>query len=104
MKSWLKSKRISVVEFGKNTGFYVISDRELAKPIGFFGLSADNELYNLFIEPIYRRKGYATDVIQLLRDNKIRIKTVTSTKNVSMQKLLEKMGFKKWLKYEDKEL
>lgn len=93
------TKRIGYSEIKSN--FYMIVDKDMAKPIGFFGLTKDNELNGLFIEPQYRRKGYATELIEDLRRQDIRIQTITSTKNIPMQKLCEKLGLKKWLKYED---
>ena len=78
--------------------FYIITDRELAKPIGFLGISKTNELVGLFIEPKYRRKGYATDIIKSI-ENERKIHLTTSPKNIPLQKLLEKLGYSKWYKY-----
>ena len=82
-------------------GFYMLCETDQSKPIGFFGLSKTNELHGLFIEPQYRKQGYAKELLECLHNYGIRIQTVTSPKNISMQMLLEKMGYKKWIKYED---
>lgn len=82
---------------------YVIVESKTAKPIGFFGISALNELYGLYIDPEYRNKGYATQVLTLLRKEGIKLVVTTSEENIPMQHILEKLNYKKWLKYEDSE-
>jgi RimJ/RimL family protein N-acetyltransferase len=82
------------------TDLYIVVAIQQAKPIGFFGLSPTNEVYGLFIDPEYRNQGYGKEVFRLLQEMGHRTVVVTSEENVPMQKVLESLGFKKWLKYE----
>jgi len=93
-----RERKISYVLAPKNFPFYIITDKTLGKPIGFFGLK-DNEILGLFIEPKYRRKGYATELLKLLVEENPDIVIVTNPKNISMQKILDNLGWSKWFKY-----
>lgn len=81
------------------TLFYIITARKLTRPIGFCGISESHELLGLFIEPAYRRKGFASDVVKTLEKH-FSIHITTHFKNMPMQKLCEKLGYSKFLKYE----
>lgn len=92
-------EKISLFPVSEMANFYIITDRKNIKPIGFCGISECHELIGLFIEPKYRRKGFATDLIKVL-ENYFAIRVTTSVKNTPMQKLMEKMGYTKLLKYQ----
>jgi RimJ/RimL family protein N-acetyltransferase len=82
----------------KGTTFYIIVDQKLCKPIGFLGID-NNELIGLYIDEEFRNKGYATDTINAIVKTYPSINITTHIDNISMQNLLEKLGFSKWLKY-----
>lgn len=82
-----------------NINFYLIISRAEHKPIGYCGISDCKELLGLFIEPSYRRKGFASDVVKTLEKH-FDIHITTHVRNMPMQKLCEKLGYVKWLKYE----
>lgn len=98
----LKGKRVILKEITL-TKFFIISEREMKKPIGFFVISNSKELQGFFIEPKYRRKGYATEVLETLIANDLIKEIITHPRNTPMQKLLEKLNLSLWLKYEVQE-
>ena len=95
----IATDKVRLSSFPKDVKFYVIVELEERKPIGFVGLSKNNELRDLFIEPKYRKKGYGTDVLTLMHKIDPNLSVTTSTRNTPMAKLLEKLGFKKWFRY-----
>lgn len=99
----MEGGKIRITKASALDSFYIISSKDDAKPVGFFGIRG-NELVSLFIEYDERGKGYGEEVIRLMKEkfDKMgeKLVVVTSTKNVKMQEILELLGFKKYLKYE----
>lgn len=80
--------------------FYVVIDKEQHRPIGYMGMSKLNELVGLFIEPAYREKGFATDLVNATQKVFHSLNFTVSPENIPMQALLEKLGYEKWFKFE----
>lgn len=94
-----ENDRVKISEVKDLEKFFIISDKLLAKPIGFFGMK-DNEVIGLYVDEKYRNKGIATDVIKMLEKDFDKLVVVTGFNNLSMQSVLKKLDYKKYLKYE----
>lgn len=99
----MDGKKVRLTEASSLDSFYIISSKKDAKPVGYFGIK-NNELLSLFIEPEERGNGYGEEVIRLMKERfdkeGKKLIVVTSTENIKMQKILDLIGFKKYLKYE----
>ena len=96
----IETDRLKIVDVSSLDSFYIISYKPLVKPIGFFGLTKGNEIIGLYIDEKYRSMGVATEVIEELRKRVGKLIVVTSFSNDSMKHVLDKLEFKKYIKYE----
>jgi len=89
-----------LVSFSNTKNHYHIIKDSTGNKVGFFTYSAytddigKSELNYIFIKPGYRKKGYATSVINQLKSNESYDRIYVDTKNPHMIALLNKLEFK----------